>query len=72
MNNFHFDRVIDRKGTNAMSLEGYRGYLFDVDEDLNGKYAEEEFIPMWVADMEFAIAPAILQAMRNRLDHPLL
>jgi len=55
-----------------MSLDGYRGYLFEVDEDLSGKYPEEEFIPMWVADMEFAIAPPILDAMRQRLEHPLL
>jgi len=67
-----FDQIIDRKGTNAMSLDGYRGYLFEVDEDLSGKYPEEEFIPMWVADMEFAIAPPILDAMKHRLEHPLL
>ncbi len=67
-----FDTIINRKGTNAMSLSGYRGYLFEVDEDLCGKYPEDEFIPMWVADMEFAIAPEIIAAMRNRLDHPLL
>ena len=68
----HFDKIIDRKGTNAMSIEGYRGYLFDPDEDLSGKYPEEEFIPMWVADMEFAIASPILAAMKQRLEHPLL
>ena len=71
-NKNQFDNIINRKGTNAMSLDGYRGYLFDVDEDLSGKYPEEEFIPMWVADMEFAIAPPILDAMKKRLEHPLL
>ena len=25
-------------------------------------------IPMWIADMSFPTAPAILQAMRSRLD----
>ncbi len=69
---YQFDQIIDRKGTNAMSLAGYRGYLFDPDVDLSGKYPEEDFIPMWVADMEFAIAPPILAAMKKRLEHPLL
>ncbi len=69
---YDFDQIIDRKNTNAMSLCGYRGYLFDPNEDLSGKYPEEDFIPMWVADMEFAIAPEIIQAMKERLAHPLL
>lgn len=71
-NNYQFDQVINREGTNAMSLTGYRGYLFDADEDLNGNYEEADFIPMWVADMEFAIAPEIINAMKKRLEHPLL
>ena len=69
---YNFDKIIDRKNTNAMSLCGYRGYLFEPDEDLTGKYPEEEFIPMWVADMEFAIAPEIIDAIKKRLEHPLL
>lgn len=71
-NNYSFDEVINRKGTNAMSITGYRGYLFEPDEDLNGIYPEEDFIPMWVADMEFAIAPEIINAMKKRLEHPLI
>ncbi len=27
-------------------------------------------IPMWVADMDFAVAPAITAALRRRVDHP--
>ncbi|AUC77816.1 aminotransferase [Olleya sp. Bg11-27] len=69
---YQFNQVLDRKGTNAMSIEGYRGYLFDPDEDLSGNYQEADFIKMWVADMEFAIAPEIINAMKNRLEHPLL
>ncbi|MDB4292388.1 PatB family C-S lyase [Maribacter sp.] len=70
--NYPFDQIINRKGTNAMSLTGYRGYLFEVDEDLSGTYEEDDFIPMWVADMEFAIAPEIIDAMKKRLEHPVL
>ena len=69
---YQFNQVLERKGTNAMSLEGYRGYLFDPEEDLSGKYQETDFIKMWVADMEFAIAPEIINAMKARLEHPLL
>ena len=71
---YDFDQVINRKETNAMALKGYRGYLFDLNEDLSGtgEYKEEDFIPMWVADMELAIAPEIIDAMQKRLEHPLL
>jgi len=69
---YSFDEIINRDGTNAMSRTGYRGYLFDPNEDLSGKYPEEDFIPMWVADMEFAIAPVIIDALKARLEHPLL
>jgi cystathionine beta-lyase len=71
-NKYSFNEVINRAGTNAMSREGYRGYLFELDEDLSGNYNEDNFIPMWVADMEFAIAPEIINAMKKRLEHPLL
>ena len=71
-NKYQFNKVLERKGTNAMSVEGYRGYLFDPEEDLSGKYSEDDFIKMWVADMEFAIAPEIINAMKERLEHPLL
>jgi cystathionine beta-lyase len=69
---YQFNKVINRIGTGAMSISGYRGYLFEPDEDLSGKYAEKDFIAMWVADMEFAIAPEIIDAMKKRLEHPLL
>ncbi len=69
---YSFDQIINRDGTNAMSRTGYRGYLFDPEEDLSGNYLEKDFIPMWVADMEFAIAPEIINAMKKRLEHPLL
>ncbi len=71
-NKYPFNKVINRAGTNAMSVTGYRGYLFELEEDLKGKYEESDFIPMWVADMEFAIAPEIISALKKRLEHPLL
>lgn len=65
---FDFTSHIDRLGKDAMALDdlgknpgfapGAPGEGFDP-------------IPMWVADMNFATAPSIVEAMRKRLDHPL-
>ncbi len=30
----------------------------------------ENELPMWVADMDFAVAPEIVAALRQRLEHP--
>lgn len=32
----------------------------------------EDVLPMWVADMDFPVAAPIVQALKNRLEHPLL
>jgi len=34
------------------------------------KYGDEDILPMWVADMDFAVAEPILQALRDRMNHP--
>lgn len=31
---------------------------------------DEETLPLWVADMDFAVAPAIQAALRKRIEHP--
>ena len=67
-----FDQLIDRTGTNAMMVQGYAGYLFNEEEMAQIPFSAEELIPMWVADMDFAIAPPIIQAMKDRLEHPIL
>jgi cystathionine beta-lyase len=35
------------------------------------RYAED-VLPMWVADMDFAVPPPILEAIQARLAHPVL
>ena len=30
----------------------------------------DDVLPLWVADMDFAVAPCIVDALRDRLDHP--
>ena len=65
---YDFDEVIDRKNTNAMKLEGFRDYIFHADESMTFPYADDEFIHMWVADMEFATPDVVLEAMHRRVE----
>ena len=65
---YHFDEIIDRQNTNAMSTDGFRDYIFHADESMQFPYRDEEFIRMWVADMEFATPEVVIDAMRARLD----
>ena len=51
---YNFDEIIDRWHTNAMNTDGFRDYIFHADESMKFPYKDEEFIRMWVADMEFA------------------
>jgi cystathionine beta-lyase len=41
----------------------------DTDSQKWQKYAGRDVLPMWVADMDFAAAPAIRQALHDRVDH---
>ena len=50
-----FDRRIDRRS--AADCKKWRRY-------------PEHVLPMWVADMDFAVAGPITAALRQRLDHP--
>ena len=65
---YNFDEIIDRRGTNALSTDGFRGYIFRADDSMVFPYKDEEFIRMWVADMEFAAPPEIIDAIKERLD----
>ncbi len=66
---FDFDRVIDRAKTNAIAVEGFREYLLD-DAELALPCPDADAIAMWVADMAFGTAPVALEAMHDRIDHP--
>lgn len=50
---YDFDRIENRKGTNC--------YKWDI-------LGNRDFIPMWVADMDFKTAPCIIDALRKRVD----
>jgi cysteine-S-conjugate beta-lyase len=59
--NYDFDSVIDRRGTDCVKY------------DLRGRFfGQEDVLPMWVADMDFPVADFILDAIKERLNHPIL
>ena len=33
---------------------------------------KEDVIPMWVADMDFETAPSVIEALKERIEHPIL
>lgn len=47
--------AVDRRNTHAIKLERYR---------------DQAVLPMWVADMDLATAPAVQAALEQRFDHP--
>ena len=51
---FNFDEIINRRDTGCVKWDE----------------GEEGVIPMWVADMDFPVAPAIQEAIRKRAQHP--
>lgn len=57
---YDFDEYIERHGTGA--------YKYDA---LVTEFNQPDAIPMWVADMEFACPPFIVEALRRRLEHPI-
>jgi cystathionine beta-lyase len=69
---YDFDEIIDRTGTNAMNTDGFRQYIFNATEDMKFPFKDEEFIRMWIADMEFATPPEIREAVKERLDRKIM
>ena len=65
---YDFDEIIDRQHTNALSTDGFRGYIFHAGPEKVFPYKDDEFVRMWVADMDFGVAPEILDEMRKRID----
>ncbi len=58
---YDFDRHIDRRGTGALKYDA-----------LQERYGDASLLPLWVADMDFATPPFIIDALRSRLDHPVM
>ena len=68
---YDFESIIERNGQDALAVdrpakqralgEGYFGVPLKEGFDV---------IPMWVADMNFAVAPSIPRAIKKRMEHP--
>ena len=64
---FDFDTMLDRVGKNALAVEA----LGQLDGFAPGApKAGYDAIPMWVADMSFPTAPAVVRAIIERAEHP--
>ena len=66
---YNFDKIIDRKHTNAMKIDGWRDYLFPNNPQLEVGYTNDELVKMWIADMDFETAPCVTEALHKRIDH---
>lgn len=51
---YDFNKLISRRGTNSYKWDSAKS---------------EDVLPMWVADMDFQTAPAIVDALRKRVEH---
>ena len=49
-----FDEPIDRRDSDSIKW---------------GKYAGRDVLPLWVADMDFAAPPAVIEALHRRINH---
>jgi cystathionine beta-lyase len=54
MTSFDFDALIERRQTHSTKWS----------------HPDPDMIPMWIADMDFAVPPAIQAALRARAEHP--
>ena len=52
---FDFDRIMDRRGSMSYKWDGERD--------------DADVIEMWVADMDFPTAPAVIEALHRRVEH---
>ncbi|MDX5627549.1 MULTISPECIES: PatB family C-S lyase [unclassified Brenneria] len=57
---YDFDRIIDRRNRNSTKWRAAANRV---------NAAGEPAIPLWIADMDFAAPPAVLQALHDVLEH---
>lgn len=56
---YDFDKVMNRRGTGAVKTDA-----------LGKVYGKDDLIPLWVADMDFETPDFIVEALKDRLRHP--
>ena len=54
---FDFDKIIDRHGTDCVKYDG-----------VENEFGCSDVLPMWVADMDFQVPPAVMDAVRECCD----
>ncbi len=59
---FDFDKIIRRRGTACVKWDARPPYKENIDTS--------DVIPMWVADMDFEVAPCISKSVQERAAHP--
>lgn len=59
MKKYNFDIVPERRGTGCIKFDGMEPF-----------YGTNDLLPMWIADMDFAVADEIAAALRSRAEHP--
>ena len=57
-NKYNFDKIIDRKGTGCIKYDSAKSRM-----------GRDDLIPMWVADMDFALPDVILDELQKRVSH---
>lgn len=57
---YNFDKFIDRTKSGTLKFEV-----------LKTRYGSTDLLPLWVADMDFETPGFIIEALRQRLDHPI-
>ena len=70
--NYNFDEIIDREGTNSISYEGWKKVLLGKGNKKGSLFKESDYIRLWIADMDFATPPEIIEAIKQRLDRKIL
>lgn len=58
---YNFDEIIERRGSNCIKYDGMKQF-----------YGTNELTPLWIADMDFASPDFVLDALKKRLEHPVL
>lgn len=58
MNKYNFDKIIDRRGTGSIMTDC-----------LTKVFGRDDLCPLWIADMDFEVCPAISDALEKRASH---
>lgn len=64
------EHIIDRRGTNSVKWDFvFHDYEMTALERGDDPLAQDQLLPLWVADMDFASPPAMVEALVKRAQH---